>query len=322
MTDREEEDEPTRRKRLDLSVPQVVGAGVATLTAATLASFLGVYGTIIGAAVMSVLSTAGTAVFQHLAERSGETARNLAARSGGRRPDSARGALARSGPGTADGDTLLAAATETDTALGARSERAYAGGAADADDLQATRALPTVGGGERNRTGTAPEPAEPAEPRTWWRHWRFVAVPAAVVFVAAMAAILVFELFTGQSLSDTVRGSDSGSAPTLLGGGQADGAQESVPDSEATPTGGTGEDTGTAPQPDPADPAQTQEGTGQETVAPEEDAQTAVPEEDAEPTTDPGATTDPGTGGTGGTGAQQPQTGTDQNGDLSGQPAQ
>ncbi|MBV2366249.1 hypothetical protein ACFPZ0_08055 [Streptomonospora nanhaiensis] len=316
MTDREE-DEPTRRKRLDLSVPQVVGAGVATLTAATLASFLGVYGTIIGAAVMSVLSTAGTAVFQHLAERGSESARNLAARTGGRRHDSARGELARSGPGAADGDTLLAAATETDTAPGARSERA-----SGREDLQRTRALPTLGGAAP--TGTAGghrtrAPGEQTGPRAWWRRWRFAAVPAAAVFLAAMAAILVFELFTGQSLSDTVRGSDTGSAPTLLGGGQADGAEDPAPDTEATPGG----ETGTAPPTGPAGPAEPQEGTGQVPVAPEEDGGVATPEDGSEPTTDPGATPDPGTGGTGtgDTGEQQPQTGTGQNGDLSGQPA-
>lgn len=67
-----------RKKRIDLSVAQVAGAGVATLTAATAASYLNVYGTVIGTGVMAVLSTSAAPVIQHWLTRSGEQARELA----------------------------------------------------------------------------------------------------------------------------------------------------------------------------------------------------------------------------------------------------
>ena len=65
-------------KRIDLSLSQVAGAGAATLTAATAASYLNVYGTVIGAAVIAILSTVASPLLQHWFSRGGEQARQLA----------------------------------------------------------------------------------------------------------------------------------------------------------------------------------------------------------------------------------------------------
>jgi hypothetical protein len=54
-----------RRKLPDVSTTQLIASGVATLVAAVGASYLGIYGTIIGAGLMSVMSTAGSAVVKH-----------------------------------------------------------------------------------------------------------------------------------------------------------------------------------------------------------------------------------------------------------------
>jgi len=62
-------------RRIDLSVAQVAASALATVAGAVLASGLGVYGTIIGAAVVSVGATVGGAVFQHLFKRTGEQLR-------------------------------------------------------------------------------------------------------------------------------------------------------------------------------------------------------------------------------------------------------
>lgn len=62
-------------KRLDLSVPQVVGSAVAAVIAAKLASYFGVYGTILGAGVVSIVATCGGTVFQHFFSRTGEQLR-------------------------------------------------------------------------------------------------------------------------------------------------------------------------------------------------------------------------------------------------------
>ncbi|MQY38399.1 hypothetical protein SRB17_64120 [Streptomyces sp. RB17] len=63
------------RKRIDLSVPQVAGSAVAAVVAAKLASYVGVYGTILGAGVVSVVATCGGTVFQHFFKRTGEQLR-------------------------------------------------------------------------------------------------------------------------------------------------------------------------------------------------------------------------------------------------------
>ncbi|WP_030618619.1 hypothetical protein [Streptomyces sclerotialus] len=61
-----------KEKRLDLSVPQVAGSALAAAVAAYLAGRLGVYGTVIGAGVVSVVATTGGSIFQHLFRRTGE----------------------------------------------------------------------------------------------------------------------------------------------------------------------------------------------------------------------------------------------------------
>ncbi|MGW7425103.1 hypothetical protein ACWGJB_34600 [Streptomyces sp. NPDC054813] len=63
-------------KRIDLSVPQVAGSAVAAVVAAKLASYVGVYGTILGAGVVSVIATCGGTLFQHFLKRTGEQLRD------------------------------------------------------------------------------------------------------------------------------------------------------------------------------------------------------------------------------------------------------
>ncbi|MGW1167746.1 hypothetical protein [Streptomyces sp. NPDC002550] len=63
------------RKRIDLSVPQVAGGALAAVVAAKLASYFGVYGTILGAGVVSAVATCGGSLFQHFFKRTGEQLR-------------------------------------------------------------------------------------------------------------------------------------------------------------------------------------------------------------------------------------------------------
>ncbi|MEG3629984.1 hypothetical protein [Streptomyces poriticola] len=76
-----------RTRRIDLSVPQVAGGALAAVIAAKLASSFGVYGTILGAGLISVVATCGGTVFQHLFQRTGEQFR-------GRRAPDPGGAVA------------------------------------------------------------------------------------------------------------------------------------------------------------------------------------------------------------------------------------
>ncbi|MGV9344930.1 hypothetical protein ACWDSD_09015 [Streptomyces spiralis] len=69
----------TKKKRIDLNVPQVAGSAVAAVVAAKLASYFGVYGTILGAGVVSVIATCGGSFFQHFFRRTGEHLREATA---------------------------------------------------------------------------------------------------------------------------------------------------------------------------------------------------------------------------------------------------
>ncbi|MFD9392608.1 hypothetical protein ACFWBB_18410 [Streptomyces sp. NPDC060000] len=69
-----------KRKRIDLSVPQVAGSAVAAVVAAKLASYFGVYGTILGAGLVSVVATCGGSLFQHFFRRTGEQLREAQVR--------------------------------------------------------------------------------------------------------------------------------------------------------------------------------------------------------------------------------------------------
>ncbi|MGW8065116.1 hypothetical protein ACVV2G_23320 [Streptomyces ziwulingensis] len=75
-------------KRIDLSVPQVASSALAAVVAAKLASSFGVYGTILGAGLISVVATCGGSVLQHFFKRTGEQFREKrtvgAVRAGGR----------------------------------------------------------------------------------------------------------------------------------------------------------------------------------------------------------------------------------------------
>ncbi|WP_447040450.1 hypothetical protein [Streptomyces sp. DSM 118878] len=74
----QDQEEPKEKRRLDLSVPQVAGSAIAAVVAAKLASNLGVYGTILGAGVVSGVATCGGTIFQHFFRRTGEQIRVVA----------------------------------------------------------------------------------------------------------------------------------------------------------------------------------------------------------------------------------------------------
>lgn len=79
-------------RRIDLSMPQVAGSALAAVVAAKLASSFGVYGTILGAGLISVVATCGGSLFQHFFRRTGEQLRV-------KRPVGAVGTADRTAPG-------------------------------------------------------------------------------------------------------------------------------------------------------------------------------------------------------------------------------
>ncbi|MFJ3631510.1 hypothetical protein [Streptomyces sp. NPDC090112] len=127
-TTREAGAEP-EEKKLDLSVAQVAGTSLATVAAALLASKMGVYGTILGAGVVSVVATAGGPVIQHLFRRTGDQLRGSAVPRPRQVPPSDGGpATSAAAPAVAPGE--FGAATVHGTRMRGWKRTAVASGAA------------------------------------------------------------------------------------------------------------------------------------------------------------------------------------------------
>jgi hypothetical protein len=70
-----EDDVAPERPRLELSIPQLLAGALAAASAAVAASWLGVAGTVIGAAVASVVVSVSSALYKHSLERSSQVIR-------------------------------------------------------------------------------------------------------------------------------------------------------------------------------------------------------------------------------------------------------
>lgn len=103
--------EGAQSKRIDLSLAQVLGSAVAAVVAAFLAGKLGVYGTFIGAGVMSLVATSGGPIFQHLFHRTGTQIKEATAQAKTRQApvrDPAHGWKSRAGESAGATNTLKA----------------------------------------------------------------------------------------------------------------------------------------------------------------------------------------------------------------------
>ncbi|GAA2585432.1 hypothetical protein SMC26_01905 [Actinomadura fulvescens] len=197
-----------RRRLPDLSTTQVVASGLATLAAAWGASYLGVYGTILGAAFMSVASTAGAAVCKHYLDQGKQQLQDMThLQDEVRGQEAARGAAARA-----------TSADPTRTMI-------WPGDA----DPNATRVdgLPTFGDGDPNVTRVDRPPAETVantlatqagdqavkeaawraafgNTKVWLRQrWMVLAVSSAAVFALVLGGITVFEWRTGDAFGNS-----------------------------------------------------------------------------------------------------------------------
>ncbi|MFE6665068.1 hypothetical protein ACFVFH_16105 [Streptomyces sp. NPDC057697] len=260
MVQKPESDIEPKERRIDLSLPQVAGSAVAAVAAAVAASQLGVYGTILGAGVMSVVATCGGSVFQHFFRRTGEQIREVTvqvkhqdrevtvhtretsgARSakGSRRPPAA-GRTGRT-DGAADATTVLRAAD-------AAPPRHPAG------DPERTRMLRPLDATQLLTTAH-PEPdeefSEATTHGTRLRGWKRSALGAAVVFALTMAGITTYEVLSGNDLSGG-RGTTVGSV--VRGGDRGSGSQDPAPSTStgsgegSTPDRKDGATPGTDPQ--------------------------------------------------------------------------
>ncbi|GAA1902049.1 hypothetical protein [Streptantibioticus ferralitis] len=222
-----ETDTEPDKKRIELSLTQVAGSGAAALLAAYLASFLGVYGTILGAAVVSVLATTGGAILQHIFRRTGEQLRDVTvplarpqARPQGTEADATKALPAFGATRAADPPTTVVPRAEPDTAL----------------------LMPRLPRDESYNESTLHG--------TRWRGWRRSLLAAGAVFALSMAVFTGIELAGGSPLSHTAIGQavNPGGARTAPskpahdqpGAVPSGSASESGTDGGSTPSQGPG----------------------------------------------------------------------------------
>ena len=227
------------RRRIDLSVAQVSGSALAAVIAAKLASTLGVYGTILGAGVISVIATCGGPLFQHLFKRTGEQVRDVTTAA---KPKGRQVPLQAARPeGDGDRHTLMLGAVPHPDAY----------------------AVP-YGEPADEEFGTATTHG------TRVRGWKRPAIAAALVFGVTMGGITAYELVSGQDFSGT-HGTTTIGSVVPGGGGSSGNAPDRDEHPAPTPSGSAG-DTGqredgdgtpaTGATPDPGDPSTGGTGTG------------------------------------------------------------
>ncbi|MFE5834524.1 hypothetical protein ACFQ67_30875 [Streptomyces sp. NPDC056488] len=267
-----EKDEESDRRRIDLSVAQVSGSALAAVIAAKLASTLGVYGTIIGAGVISVIATCGGPFFQYVFRRTGEQVRDAtAARPRTRRlPLGARAGSARTVSGTLAGPVVGSA-----PGVPPRLD--------DPTLLLATVPPPLP---EREEFGEATTHG------TRVRGWRRPAIAAALVFGVTMGGITAYELVAGEdfggrqgttTFGSVVRGGGGGGQDAPGPGGETTPAPSGSSDGTGGPGDGAPSPSGTGATPSPDGRSSGQPDTGR----------TGAGSPSAEPT--PSAPTDGGT---------------------------
>jgi hypothetical protein len=266
---------PDTPRKLEIDWLKTAGGAFAAVSSAFLLSTLGAAGTIIGAALGSVIVTVGGALYSQGLARSQQRLAHVqtaAMRKVGVAQADVRRAARHPGDGEAvDGD-LAHAEAHLDDVKG---------------DLGAMADEPT-GPGWRERLVVLP--------------WKRISLIAAGLFAAAVLAITAFELIAGQSVSSITGGSEGDDGPTIgrIGGGSdGDTSNEDdkpPPDNELSPT-----DT---PSNEPTDqPTPTNLPTGEPTPTPESPTPVPTPM-DTTPTapttsetplpTDPATTPPPG----------------------------
>ncbi|MFE2375076.1 hypothetical protein [Streptomyces sp. NPDC059398] len=202
-----------KRKQFDLSVPQVAGSAFAAVVAAVLASQLGVYGTIIGAGLVSVIATCGGTIFQHLFRRTGEQIREVTVQV---KPKVLKVPV-RQVPGAPEpGEAPPTIAVPWARGTGADGTEWTARLPADAEP-DATRLLtPVAGEALTGEELPGEEFTEATTHGTRVRGWKRSALAAVVVFAVAMLGITGFELVSGHGLSG---GSGTTVGSVVQGGG-------------------------------------------------------------------------------------------------------
>jgi hypothetical protein len=199
--------------KLDIDWLKTIAGALAAVSSAVLLSTLGAAGTIIGAALGSVIATVGGALYSQGLARSRERlaqAQSLALR----RVGIAQAEVRRANRHQGDDPAVDAHLAHADERLG----EAKADLGAIADEPPAV--------GWRERLVVLP--------------WKRISLVAAGLFATAILAITAFELLAGESVSSITGGTDGDGGPTItrIGGGSDTSRDDRAPsDDTATPSG-------------------------------------------------------------------------------------
>ncbi len=273
---------------LQLSPTQIIAAMLATLTGAILASYLGVGGTLLGAAVGSIASTTGTEVYRHYLRRSQERLKAAGEVLRHRQTDAGQHARHAAGqprdparPGDAATRTLAPsrAARGAGSPGGPDAGRYNGRGPDTSPDANETQIIPVAASRWQRRVGAEPAGHTAGEHATgelsdgvgpdsdgaapgggsgpWWRNisrrqWLTYGGIALGLFLAVMAVVTVIELSVGKPLNAVVWGKHGTgtSVGNLVGGGT--GQRTNQPATPHTSTPATQSSGGTAPSSSPA----------------------------------------------------------------------
>ncbi|MGP4023586.1 hypothetical protein [Actinomadura sp. 3N407] len=275
------------RRLPNVSTTQLIASAAATAAAAFGASTLGVYGTIIGAALMSVISTAGSAIGQHYLDQGRSQFKELThMQAAARRREMAEGAAEEA-----------TSADPTRTVVWSGDPDATGFDPRGGGDPNATR-LDSSFGGDPNATRMDPVEtvagslaAEAGEGavrqvvrRSAWKstvewakaHWVKLAVSSAAVFAIVIGGITVYEAASGQPIGSGGKGL---TVTNVLGGGggRPEEAPSQDPSVRPTESGATPGETPTGDAPTTSEPQPTEQPTGQPTQEPTGGPTTAVP---------------------------------------------
>jgi hypothetical protein len=182
-----------------ISIRQVLASAAGAVVAASIASFFGVNGTIVGVAIGSAAATIGTALVAQSIDRTHHAVQQVVVRA----PDTSL--LRRLG-----GTDAAGAVTENVPVADVPVTEAVASHESRGEDVAVTK-ISTP----EPRTAVLPPVAAAAAPRRL--NWRVVAVTAVIVFVLVLLLITVVELLAGKPLTDLF-GGQPGSGVSILGG--------------------------------------------------------------------------------------------------------
>ena len=243
----ERTDEP---RRLEINWIQAAGGALAAVSSAVLLSTVGVAGTIIGAAIGSVIVTVGNSVYPYYLAASKERV-------------AAAAVVAKE-----------AARTRGRTRTGATS----------------TAEMRMPADEREQADEEVREAEETATQGTNWSeifsklNWKRIAVAAAGIFVLTMGAILTFELVSGHSVSYYTGGSSKDGPRTSFGGDAEPKQTEPTKPASTEPTESTPTDATTSTPPESEPTTQSNPTT---TAPPEEEAPTTAPPTTAPPAEEP-----------------------------------